>query len=68
MTAKEAFRKLSHKFHGKKSGPKKQEKRLKKRKEEIERKKISQIDTPLGTLTKLIQTTKTINKPFVVLD
>ena len=68
MTAKEAFRKLSHKFHGKKSGPKKQEKRLKKRNEQLLRKKMNNIDTPLGTLEKLKQTTKTLNKPFVVLD
>ena len=29
MTAKEVFRKLRHKFHGKKRGPKKEETRLK---------------------------------------
>eukprot|EP01083_Nonionella_stella_P186774 684777_1 len=70
MTAKEAFRKLSHKFHGKKSGPKKEEKRLKKRMMELQRKKENniKIDTPRQTLTKLKETTKQINKPFVVLD
>ena len=68
MTAKEAFRKLSHKFHGKKSGPKKEEKRLKKRSEELKRKQQNNVDTPLGTLEKLKQTTKSLNRPFVVLD
>merc|ERR1711971_223935 len=69
MTAKEAFRKLSHKFHGKKSGPKKEEKRLKKRKEEMMRRSRGHlVDTPLGTLEKLKVATKQIQKPFVVLD
>merc|ERR1712154_574409 len=53
MTAKEAFRTLSHKFHGKKSGHKKVEKRLKKRNMELLRKKQNTIDTPFGTLQKL---------------
>ena len=68
MTAKEAFRTLSHKFHGKKSGPKKQEKRLKKQQIELMRKKNGSVDTPLGTLQKLKSKTASLNKPFVVLD
>jgi len=68
MTAKEAFRELSHKFHGKKPGKRKLEKRLKKREEELIRKKRNDVDTPLGTLTKLKETTEMIGKPFVVID
>ncbi|ETO36501.1 U4/U6.U5 tri-snRNP-associated protein 1 [Reticulomyxa filosa] len=68
MTAKEAFRKLSHRFHGKKPGKRKQEKRIKKREEEFFRKNRNGVDTPLGTLEKLKQATEYSGKPFIVLN
>jgi len=68
MTAKEAFRKLSHRFHGKKPGKRKQEKRIKKRDEESFRKNRHGVDTPLGTLEKLKQATEYSGKPFIVLN
>jgi len=68
MTAKEAFRKLSHRFHGKKPGKRKQEKRNRKREEESYRKNRNGVDTPLGTLEKLKQATEYSGKPFIVLN
>ena len=68
MSAKEAFRELSHRFHGKKPGKKKLEKRKKKIIEETERKKRIGTDTPLGTLSKLQNATKQTGRAFIVLD
>jgi U4/U6.U5 tri-snRNP-associated protein 1 len=50
LTPKEAFRQMSHKFHGKKPGKNKQEKRIKQIKEEMKRKGMSAVDTPLNTV------------------
>lgn len=49
LNRKEAFRQLSHRFHGKGSGKKKTEKRSKKQQEEQLMKQMSSTDTPLGT-------------------
>ncbi|WWC91651.1 uncharacterized protein L201_006597 [Kwoniella dendrophila CBS 6074] len=48
MTPKEAWKSLSHKFHGKTSGRMKTEKRLKKISEERKQFTMSATDTPLG--------------------
>jgi U4/U6.U5 tri-snRNP-associated protein 1 len=48
MTPKEAWRSLSHKFHGKTSGRMKTEKRLKKIEEERKQLKMNSGDTPTG--------------------
>ncbi|TXT05942.1 hypothetical protein VHUM_03703 [Vanrija humicola] len=48
MTAKEAWKSLSHKFHGKTSGRMKTEKRLRKMEEERKAQSMSASDTPLG--------------------
>ncbi|EIW72236.1 hypothetical protein TREMEDRAFT_24325 [Tremella mesenterica DSM 1558] len=48
MTPKEAWKSLSHKFHGKTSGRMKTQKRLKKINEEQNQVKMSASDTPLG--------------------
>ncbi|KAK4685834.1 U4/U6.U5 tri-snRNP-associated protein 1, partial [Tremellales sp. Uapishka_1] len=48
MTPKEAWKSLSHKFHGKTSGRMKTEKRLKKIAEERKQLTMSATDTPLG--------------------
>ena len=68
MSYKDAFRDLSHKFHGKKPGKKKQGKRLKHQKEELLRKKRNTIDTPLGTLQKLRNTLELTRKTHVVVE
>ncbi|XP_021701917.1 U4/U6.U5 tri-snRNP-associated protein 1 [Aedes aegypti] len=68
LTPKEAFRYLSHKFHGKGPGKNKVEKRLKKNEQEGLMKKMSSTDTPLGTLNMLQQKQKETQSAFVVLS
>jgi U4/U6.U5 tri-snRNP-associated protein 1 len=68
MNEKEAFRYLSHKFHGKGSGKKKTEKRLKKDQESELMKKMSSGDTPLNTVSLLIEKQKQTQQAFVILS
>lgn len=68
LNAKEAFRYLSHKFHGKGPGKNKVEKRMKKAAQESLMKKMSSTDTPLGTLTLLQAKQKDTQSPFIVLS
>ena len=68
MSSKEAFRYLSHKFHGKGSGKLKTEKRHRKVMEEKLMEKMSSTDTPLNTLTKLQHKTKEMATPYIVLS
>ncbi|VDP79044.1 unnamed protein product [Echinostoma caproni] len=68
LNAKEAFRQLSHKFHGKGSGKKKTEKRTKKIKEEFLLKASTSSDTPLGTAEKLNKKLESISLPYVILS
>lgn len=68
MNAKEAFRFLSHKFHGKGSGKLKTEKRQRKVLEDKLMEKMSSTDTPLNTLTKLQNKTKELATPYLVLS
>jgi U4/U6.U5 tri-snRNP-associated protein 1 len=68
MNEKEAFRYLSHKFHGKGSGKKKTEKRLKKIEETEAMKKMSSTDTPLNTVALMAEKQKRLQQPYVVLS
>ena len=68
MNEKEAFRYLSHRFHGKGSGKKKTEKQNKKFKEMEVMNKMSSVDTPLNTVALLIEKQKKLQQPFVVLS
>ncbi|XP_039283862.1 U4/U6.U5 tri-snRNP-associated protein 1-like isoform X2 [Nilaparvata lugens] len=68
LCAKEAFRYLSHKFHGKGPGKNKVEKRMKKNEQEVLMKQMSSTDTPLGTLNMLQQKQKETQSAFVVLS
>ena len=68
MNEKEAFRYLSHRFHGKGSGKKKTEKQNKKIKEMEAMNKMSSIDTPLNTVALLVEKQKKLQQPFVVLS
>jgi len=68
MSSKEAFRYLSHKFHGKGSGKLKTEKRHRKIMEDDLMQKMSSTDTPLGTLQRLQNKTKELATPYVVLS
>ena len=56
MTPKEAFRKLSHKFHGKVPQKMKQEKRMKLYQEELNLKQMNIGDTPLMSMEKMHDT------------
>ncbi|KAK7866845.1 hypothetical protein R5R35_006019 [Gryllus longicercus] len=68
LNAKEAFRYLSHKFHGKGPGKNKVEKRMKKNEQEGLMKQMSSTDTPLGTLSLLQQKQRETQSAFVVLS
>lgn len=68
LNPKEAFRYLSHKFHGKGPGKNKVEKRLKKSQQEGLMKKMSSTDTPLGTLHMLQSKQKEMQSPYIVLS
>uniref|UniRef100_A0A0A9WX62 U4/U6.U5 tri-snRNP-associated protein 1 n=2 Tax=Lygus hesperus TaxID=30085 RepID=A0A0A9WX62_LYGHE len=68
LSAKEAFRYLSHKFHGKGPGKNKVEKRMKKNEQEALMKQMSSSDTPLGTLQMLQHKQKETQSAFVVLS
>lgn len=68
LCPKEAFRYLSHKFHGKGPGKNKQEKRIKKAVQEGLMKKMSSTDTPLGTLQMLQEKQRETHSPYIVLS
>ncbi|XP_050535297.1 U4/U6.U5 tri-snRNP-associated protein 1 [Daktulosphaira vitifoliae] len=68
LSEKEAFRYLSHKFHGKGPGKNKIEKRIKKAEQEALMKKMSSTDTPLGTLNMLQSKQKQTQSPYIVLS
>ena len=68
LNQKEAFRYLSHRFHGKGSGKMKTEKRMKKIMEEGLMKNMSSTDTPLQTLEKLKKKQAATATPYLVLS
>lgn len=68
LSEKEAFRYLSHKFHGKGPGKNKIEKRIKKVEQEALMKQMSSTDTPLGTLNMLQSKQKQTQSPYIVLS
>ncbi|XP_069063948.1 U4/U6.U5 tri-snRNP-associated protein 1 [Pleurodeles waltl] len=68
LCPKEAFRQLSHRFHGKGSGKMKTERRMKKLEEEALLKKMSSSDTPLGTVALLQEKQKAQKTPYIVLS
>ena len=58
---------MSHKFHGKGSGKKKMEKRMKKIQEEEFLKSSSSVDTPLNTLEMLKTKQQKAQSPYILL-
>ena len=68
ITPKEAFRTMSHKFHGKPPGKNKQEKRLKRYLEDQRKNHMSATDTPLNTVSALKKAQKKSGSAFVVID
>ena len=68
LTPKEAFRYMSHKFHGRGSGKRKTERRMKKLEEEHFMNKSSSIDTPLNTLAMLQSKQKKSQTPYIFIS
>ncbi|XP_075555996.1 U4/U6.U5 tri-snRNP-associated protein 1 [Dermacentor variabilis] len=68
LNAKEAFRYLSHKFHGKGSGKNKVDKRAKKVDQAVKLKQMSSTDTPLNTLKLLQEKQKELQSPYILLS
>ncbi|UYV74616.1 SART1 [Cordylochernes scorpioides] len=68
LTAKEAFRYLSHKFHGKGPGKNKVDKRMKKLEQDAKLKQMSSTDTPLSTVKLLQEKQKELQAPFILLS
>ncbi|XP_028392981.1 U4/U6.U5 tri-snRNP-associated protein 1-like [Dendronephthya gigantea] len=68
MNPKEAFRYLSHKFHGKTPGKLKSEKRQKKFAEDLALKKMNAGDTPLNTVALFSEKQKQGQTPYLILS
>ncbi|KAL4237800.1 U4/U6.U5 tri-snRNP-associated protein 1 [Mactra antiquata] len=68
LNQKEAFRQLSHRFHGKGSGKKKTEKRGKKMDEEHLMMKMNTNDTPLNTVALLKEKQQQEKTPYILLS
>jgi len=68
LNSKEAFRQLSHKFHGKGSGKMKTEKRQKKVAEQLTLAKMESDDTPLGSASLLREKQKEANSTYIILS
>ncbi|XP_053211924.1 U4/U6.U5 tri-snRNP-associated protein 1-like [Panonychus citri] len=68
LNQKEAFRVLSHKFHGKGPGKNKIDKRMKKLDQGEKLRQMHSTDTPLGTLKLLQDKQKELHAPYIVLS
>jgi len=68
MTIKQAFREQSYRFHGKKPGKNKQEKRMKQYEEEKRRQTAPSGDTPLMTLQAMQNAQVKAGTPYIVLS
>ncbi|KAK6229219.1 hypothetical protein SCA6_018170 [Theobroma cacao] len=68
ITPKEAFRVLSHKFHGKGPGKMKQEKRQKQYQEELKLKQMKNSDTPSLSVERMREAQAQLKTPYLVLS
>ncbi|KAA8535718.1 hypothetical protein F0562_030719 [Nyssa sinensis] len=68
LTPKEAFRLLSHKFHGKGPGKMKQEKRMNQYLEELKVKQMKNADTPSLSVERMRETQARLKTPYLVLS
>ncbi|CAK9170674.1 unnamed protein product [Ilex paraguariensis] len=68
LTPKEAFRQISHKFHGKGPGKMKQEKRLRKYHEELKVKQMKNADTPSSSVERMREAQAKNKTPYLVLS
>jgi len=66
MTTKEAYRRLSYKFHGKAPSKNKVEKRQEKELKELRRNRVTTTEVPLSTHAAIQKTTAATQTPFVV--
>ncbi|CAN1829252.1 SART-1 family protein DOT2 [Linum perenne] len=68
LTPKEAFRIISHRFHGKGPGKMKQEKRIKQFQEELKLKQMKNSDTPSLSVQRMRETQAQLKTPYLVLS
>ncbi|XP_060184696.1 SART-1 family protein DOT2 [Lycium barbarum] len=68
LTPKEAFRLLSHKFHGKGPGKMKQEKRMRQYQEELKIKQMNNSDTPSQSVERMKEAQVQFKTPYLVLS
>ncbi|XP_071722228.1 LOW QUALITY PROTEIN: SART-1 family protein DOT2-like [Rutidosis leptorrhynchoides] len=68
LTPKEAFRMLSHKFHGKGPGKMKLEKRQKQYQEELKLKQMKNSDTPSLSVARMRDAQAQLQSPYLVLS
>jgi len=68
LTPKEAFRMISHKFHGKGPGKMKQEKRMKQYQEELKMKQMKSSDTPSLSVERMREAQARLQTPYLVLS
>ncbi|KAG7550904.1 SNU66/SART1 family [Arabidopsis thaliana x Arabidopsis arenosa] len=68
LTPKEAFRLLSHKFHGKGPGKMKEEKRMKQYQEELKLKQMKNSDTPSQSVQRMREAQAQLKTPYLVLS
>lgn len=68
LTPKEAFRLISHKFHGKGPGKMKQEKRMRQYEEELKVKKMKNSDTPSLSVERMREAQAQLKTPYLVLS
>ncbi|KAK9090646.1 hypothetical protein Sjap_023823 [Stephania japonica] len=68
MTPKEAFRMISHKFHGKGPGKMKQEKRMKQYQEELKLKQMKNSDTPSLSVERMREAQARLQTPYLMLS
>ncbi|CAJ2628797.1 unnamed protein product [Trifolium pratense] len=68
LTPKEAFRIISHKFHGKGPGKMKQEKRMKQYHEELKLKQMKSSDTPSLSVERMREAQALMKTPYLVIS
>ncbi|KAI4331481.1 hypothetical protein MLD38_029669 [Melastoma candidum] len=68
LTPKEAFRIISHKFHGKEPGKMKQEKRMRQYQEELKLKQMKNSDTPSLSAERMREAQAQLKTPYLVLS
>ena len=68
LTPKEAFRLISHKFHGKGPGKMKQEKRMRQYHEELKVKQMKNSDTPSLSVERMREGQSKMKTPYLVLS